>query len=143
MQQLEHDISNLVTMPNINVNQLWGEFCNHVKDSLLKHIPHKTPKKRCSLPWISPHIRRQIKKKNRLYRKAKQLNSSDLYNKFLDLKHSIQRDIRASHQQYISNIILPPPDNDGHCKQKKFWSYTIAHSGKTVLTFLPYFQTIT
>ena len=44
MQQLEHDISNLVTMPNINVNQLWGKFCNHVQNSLLKHIQHKTKK---------------------------------------------------------------------------------------------------
>ena len=126
-------------LPNININQMWEKFRNSVQNSVLKHIPHKTTRKRCSLPWISAHLRRQIKKRNRLYRQAKQLNSSDLYNKFLDLKHSIQRDIRASHQQYISNIILPLPDHDGHCKQKKFWSY-ISSLRKDRVDIPPYTQ---
>jgi len=63
MQQLEYDISNLITIPNININQLWERFHNSVQNLLLKHILHKTTRKCCSLPWISPHLRRQIKKR--------------------------------------------------------------------------------
>lgn len=45
MQQLEHDIPNLITMPNININQLWERFHNSVQNSLLKHIPYKITRK--------------------------------------------------------------------------------------------------
>jgi len=65
----------------------------------------------------------QIKKIHYIVKPNAWLNSPELHNKFVDLKHSIQRDLRVSHQKYLNNIIVPPPDNDKHCKQKKFWSY--------------------
>ena len=74
------------------------------------------------------------KKRNKLYHQAKQLNSPELHNKFLNLKHSIQRYLRISHQKYLNNIILPSSDNNRHCKQIS------SHSGKIVLTSHLYLQ---
>jgi len=134
IQHLQHDISNMTTTSDITANQIWERFRNAIQNSISKYIPHKTARKRCSVPWISTHLRRKIKKRNKLYRQAKQLNSPELHNKFLDLKHSIQRDLRISHQKYLNNIILPSSDNNRHCKQIS------SHSGKIVLTSHLYLQ---
>ena len=66
---------------------------------------------------ISAHLRRQIRRGTcRLYRQAKQLNSSaDLYSSqtFYPKGHKW---ISSINRTSCSNIILPPPDHDGHCK---------------------------
>ena len=38
------------------------------------HIPFKMSKTRHSLPWIDPQIKRQMRKRDRLYVKAKKSN---------------------------------------------------------------------
>ena len=68
-------------------------------------------------------MRRQIRRRNILYRRAKRLGSTDTYNKFLYLKHSIQRDLRKSYWQYINSLISFEPTHGEHQQQKKFWSY--------------------
>jgi len=136
IQDLEHHISNLIATPNINANQIWERFCNAIQSSISKHIPIKTTRKRCSLPWISTHLRRQIKKRNTLYHQAKRVNSPELHNKFLDLKHSIQRDLRVSHQKYLNNILLTIIS----IVSRRSSSPTSSHSEKTVLTFHLYPQ---
>ena len=68
IQHLEHHISNLMQIPNIRI---WESFCNSIQSSIFRYIPHKTTRKYCSLPWISAHLRRQIKRRNKLYRQAK------------------------------------------------------------------------
>ena len=80
-------------------------------------------RKHLSLPWITTELRRQIRRRNILYRRAKHSGSTDIYNKFLDLKHSIQRDLRKSYWQYIKCLISFEPAHGEHQKQKKFWSY--------------------
>ena len=80
-------------------------------------------RKHLSLPWITTQLRRQIRRRNILYCRAKHLGSTDIYNKFLDLKHSIQRDLRKSYWQYINGLISFEPAHGEHQKQKKFWSY--------------------
>ena len=46
-----------------------------------------------------------------------------MYSKFLDLKHSIQKELRKSYWQYINNLISPESSHHGYQQQKKFWSY--------------------
>ena len=79
LQQLEDTIHNLLAEPNTNVDDLWENFRDSIQTSLLKHIPHKTTRKRCSVPRISVQLRRQINKRNKLYQQAKRLNSSALF----------------------------------------------------------------
>ena len=60
----------------------------------------------------------KLEKRNKLYRQAKQTGSVDTYNRFLDLKHSIQRDMRKSYWQYINGLISPESVYNG-CQQQK------------------------
>ena len=117
LQSLEGVIRDL-TSKDTNIDKLWEIFRDSILHTIDKHIPHKTSRKRCTLPWISIQLRRQIKKRNKLYHKAKQTGSADTYNKFLDLKHSIQSDLRKSYWQYINNLISPESIHDGYQNQK-------------------------
>ena len=76
--------------------RIWGKFHDSILLSVSQHVPQKTSRKHPSLPWISIQLRRQIRKRNILYRRAKRSGSTDLYNIFLELKQSIQMSLRKS-----------------------------------------------
>ena len=122
LQSLENKISDLI-LQGTDVDSVWRKFRDSILLAISQHIPHKMSRKHLSLPWITTQLRRQIRRKNILYRRAKHLGSTDIYNKFLDLKHSIQRDLRKSYWQYINGLISFEPAHGEHQKQKKFWSY--------------------
>ena len=42
-----------------------------IQDSADKHIPTKTSRSVSSIPWITPEIRRKIRRKNKTHAKAK------------------------------------------------------------------------
>ena len=49
-----------------------------IQDSADKHIPSKTSRSVSSIPWITPEIRRKIRRKNKTHAKAKKTGSSKL-----------------------------------------------------------------
>ena len=122
LQSLENKISDLI-LQGTDVDSVWRKFRDSILLAISQHIPHKMSRKHLSLPWITTQLRRQIRRRNILYCRAKHLGSTDIYNKFLDLKHSIQRDLRKSYWQYINGLISFEPAHGEHQKQKKFWSY--------------------
>ena len=122
LQSLENKISDLI-LQGTDVDSVWRKFRDSILLAINQHVPHKMSRKHLSLPWITTQLRRQIRRRNILYCRAKHLGSTDIYNKFLDLKHSIQRDLRKSYWQYINGLISFEPAHGEHQKQKKFWSY--------------------
>ena len=122
LQSLENKISDLI-LQGTDVDSVWRKFRDSILLVISQHVPHKMSRKHLSLPWITTQLRRQIRRRNILYCRAKHLGSTDIYNKFLDLKHSIQRDLRKSYWQYINGLISFEPAHGEHQKQKKFWSY--------------------
>ena len=60
-------------------------FTSFVQDSADKHISSKTSRSVTSIPWITPEIRRKIRRKNKTHakaKKAKKTGSSKLRSKF-------------------------------------------------------------
>ena len=49
-----------------------------IQDSADKHIPSKTSRSVSSILWITPGIRRKIRRKNKIHAKAKKTGSSNL-----------------------------------------------------------------
>ena len=119
---MENKISDLI-LQGTDVDSVWRKFRDSILLAISQHVSHKMSRKHLSLPWITTQLRRQIRRRNILYCRAKHLGSTDIYNKFLDLKHSIQRDLRKSYWQYINGLISFEPAHGEHQKQKKFWSY--------------------
>ena len=76
--------------------QLWAKFRDTAIHGMNQYISRKISRKSNGLPWITPTIRRQIKKRNKLYRQYKTFCSDEIDHKFIVLKHSIQKQIRLS-----------------------------------------------
>ena len=108
---------------NIDVEHLWNQSHDCMQNLVYTHIPHKTARRHCNLPWMTTKLRRQIRTRNRLYQKAKLSGSKDIFNRFVTLKHSIQKDLWASYWRYISNLISPEDEGSQQQSQRRFWSY--------------------
>ena len=129
IEPLEGEINNLV-LQTVHIDDVWRKLSDSILHVVNKYIPYKITRKRRSLPWISVQLRKQIKRRDKLYRQAKRSGSADIYSRFLDLKHLIQREMRKSYWQYINSLILPESvgNVNGSQQQKQFWSYiTVDH----------------
>ena len=71
--------------------QLWAKFKDTAIHAMNQYIPRKITRKCNGLPWITPTIRRQIRKRNKLYQQYKTLRLDETCQKFLIFKHSIQK----------------------------------------------------
>ena len=76
-----------------------------IQDSADKHIPSKTSRSVSSVPWITPEIRRKIRKKNEAHAKAKRTGSAKIRSKFETLRREIKADIRKQHYLYVNNLV--------------------------------------
>ena len=50
-----------------------------IQDSADKYIPSKTSRSVSSIPWITPEIRRKIRRKNKTHAKAKRQAAANLH----------------------------------------------------------------
>ena len=75
-------------------------------DSADKHIPSKTSRSVSSVPWITPEIRRKIRRKNKTHAKAKTTGSSKLRSKFQTLRREIKADVRKQHDLYVNMLVM-------------------------------------
>ena len=70
---------------SFSTGELW--FVNSfIQDSADKHIPLKTSRSVSSIPWITPEIKRKIRRKNKTHAKAKKTSSSKLKSNFETLR---------------------------------------------------------
>ena len=83
-----------------------------------KHIPSKTSRSVSSIPWITPEIRRKIRRKNKTHAKAKKTGSSKLRSKFETLRREIKADVRKQHDLYVNNLV-----SDVKANPRDFYRY--------------------
>ena len=76
-----------------------------IQDSADKHIPSKTSRSVSSVPWITPEIRRKIRKKNETHAKAEKTGSAKIRSKFETLRREIKADISKQHNLYVDNLV--------------------------------------
>ena len=89
-----------------------------IQDSADKHIPSKTSRSVSSVPWITPAIRRKIRRKNATHAKAKKSASAKIRAKFETLRREIKADIRKQHDLYVYNLV-----GDVKANPKDFYRY--------------------
>ena len=80
-----------------SVQENFDLLTSFIQDSADKHISSKTSRSVSSIPWITPEIRRKIRRKNKTHAKAKKTGSSKLRSKFKTLKRKIKADVRKQH----------------------------------------------
>ena len=88
-----------------SVQENFDLLTSFIQDSADKHIPSKTSRSVSSIPWITPEIRRKIRRKNKTHAKAKKTGSSKLRSKFETLRREIKADVRKQHDLYVKNLV--------------------------------------
>ena len=88
-----------------SVQENFNLITSFIQDSADKHIPSKTSRSVSSVPWITPEIRRRIRKKNETHEKAKRTGSAKIRSKFETLRREIKADIRKQHDLYVNNLV--------------------------------------
>ena len=96
------------------------------QDSADKHIPSKTSRSVSSIPWITPEIRRKIRRKNKTHAKAKKTGSSKLRSKIETLRREITTDVRKQHDLYVNNLV-----GDVKANPRDFYRYINSHKKDT------------
>ena len=102
-----------------SVQENFNLFSSFIQDSADKHIPSKTSRSVSSIPWITPEIRRKIRRKNKTHAKANKTGSSKLRSKFETLlRKEIKADVRKQHDLYVNNLV-----GDVKASPKDFYRY--------------------
>ena len=120
-----------------SADTLWELFSNAIQEGVRKFIPHKTCKARDNLPWVTPEIRKMIKRKNRLSykkRKSRNFNRSSLQFQTLSekirlLNKNIQKEMRRAYWNHIESLITPGASDGEYTGMKRFWTF-IKHQRK-------------
>ena len=101
-----------------SVQENFNLITSFIQESADKHIPSKTSRSVSSVPWITPEIRRKIRRKNATHAKAKKTGSAKFRSKFESLRKEIKADIRKQHDLYVYNLV-----GDVKANPKDFYRY--------------------
>ena len=88
-----------------SVQKNFNLITSFIQESADKHIPSKTSRSVSSVPWLTPEIRRKIRRKNATHAKAKKTGSAKLKTKFESLRSEFKADIRKQHEFYVNNLV--------------------------------------
>lgn len=113
----------LNTAPSRDVNSNWEIFKEHLQGMQDKHIPSRMSSTRHNLPWVTKSIRRQIKKKQASFMKARATKKPADWAAYKRLKKASQYAVRKSHYSYIRDTLTQSMEEGN---SKTFWSYVKA-----------------
>ena len=91
------------TKNDISTN--WCTIKSILNNLLNDYVPYRTTKSRHNLPWITNEIKRSIRKRDRLFLRARKSNSNTDWSNFRKLWNCVAKSIISSHKNYINNII--------------------------------------
>ena len=106
-----------------SVEQNWNSFKHAVTTGISQFIPQKSSKPKFSLLWITPKIKREMHKKDRLHRRAVRTKDQHHWKAFKRQRNSVSNLIKDSHNSYLNDVIGDSLTEN----PKKFWSY-VKHS---------------
>ena len=105
------------TKNDINTN--WCTIKSILSILLNDYVPYRTAKFRHNLPWITNEIKRSMRKRDRLFLRARKSNSNTDWSNFRKFMNSVAKSIASSHKNYINIIIGSNLVENSKC----FWSY--------------------
>ena len=82
------------------LDDLWIKFKSTILDAVEQNVPSKNISGRWHVPWLTPSLKRAICKKQRLYRKAKQLQTHESWAKFKNFRKATKSKLLESYNDY-------------------------------------------
>ena len=113
---------------HMSVNDMWVKFKTGFVEAVERFIPSKMTKTKYSVPWIDLTIKRLVKKRNKLYLRARKSKDPDVKIHYKRFRAHVQKVLRDAYWKYVSNIFTfendsSDPDTPKPEKIKKFWSF--------------------
>jgi len=99
-----------------SVEENWTLLKQCLLDTIDDLVPTKRIKNHQNLPWVNKNIRHKIKKRKRLYDRAKSTGNPSLWAQYKQIKNEITANLRTAHDAYCGHLF----DSSNH---KRFWSY--------------------
>ena len=87
-------------------------------------VPVKLNSNSNNAPWITPQLKRLIRKKQRLYNKARRTKQSTDWAEYKSVQGQVRQTIRAEHQKHIVKILNLSSKLNGN---KPFCHYIKSH----------------
>ena len=113
----------LDTWRNRDVDENWCFFKNRLLDILdivNKNVPSKILKGKMDLPWLTPKIKRILRKRKREYKKAKETKAEKDWKEYRTVQRQLKFEVRIAHNSYLERIF---DVNDVNARNKKLWTY--------------------
>ena len=111
------------------VNEMWIEFKEAIGKDVEKHIPYRRTKFRDNLPWVTPQIRKLIRKRDKLSIRKKRQQKMGLddisatVKRLKALKRVILCVLRNVYWSYVESIINLTDDQESHTGRKRFCTF--------------------
>ena len=106
--------------PSRSVEENYSSIEKHLKTMLGKHIPCKMSRTRVYVPWLARGIKRQCRRKQRLYNRAKKSGKADHKAAYIRAHKSVQSALKQARWGYINDILQAGLDEG---TSKPFWGY--------------------
>ena len=101
-----------------SIEDIWSTFKNIIHEAIELHVPSKEISGKYRPPWITTEVSRLIRRKQRIYNKAKKYNRPADWEKFRETRKIVQNKTRAAHSDYV-NQLIGTGDGDPKC----IWRY--------------------
>jgi len=88
-----------------SVEQNWCHFTSIILTAIKNHVPTKTISGRWNLPWITPGLRRLMRKKQRVYNPAKRTQNPKHWKKFKELRKTWKRSPLVAPNDYVRGFL--------------------------------------
>ena len=113
------------------VDENWSFFKSRLKQATNNHVPQKRVKSSRRLPRITTTIRRMMRKRARLFKKARTRRSKRAIHWQIYKKHrnAVKKQIDLAHSRYVNEVISGSlEEGDG----KAFWNYIKLNKTDTI-----------
>ena len=103
-----------------SVEEKWQELKECINKTLSINVPKKMTSKRHNLAWLTKTEKKLISKKHKLFLRAKQSGSKELWKKYKLHKRKTQRAVRLAHWTYVNSVLNSSLESGN---TKPFWTY--------------------
>jgi hypothetical protein len=106
---------NIVSRSNSSVESDWCDLRDGVFQCMDQNIPSKLSSKRSMTPWITHKIKRQYRRKQRAYNRARSTGKEEDWDKFRAIRKETQRSSKQSYWKWVRSTCVE--------SSKQFWSF--------------------
>ena len=119
-----------------SVEQNWCHFTRIILTAIKNHVPTKTIRGRCNVPWITPGLRGLMRKTQGVYNLAKRTQNPQHWKKFKELRKTWKRSLLVAHNDCALGLLDWLDKKNSPSIGKKFWTYIKSKKKNNVISSL-------